>query len=241
MVYVLPGVHSTAYPGILGDGKGLQGSAGDAILDGGVCARCGSRELELMARWVSRWFWVPGVVQQLWVRLARCRTCKARERILPYDALPSKQAGVRLVFECLSAAVRQPGVALAKVVGGLKATGINVSRQLLVKWIAGVRARGDDLFRLLRHRAVIAPPECAPTRRLVSFAQALDAARDAHLMPVEVGPKDGLSLVLQVVGAFESVERLARFGAQVFRQAVLLFRSPQVGTPSCMASDPAPA
>jgi hypothetical protein len=192
-----------------------------------------------MDRWVSRWFLLPAIVLQLWVRLARCETCKARERILPYDAIPSKQAGVQLVFECLYAVIRQPGATLTKVVEGLKEAGINISRQLLTKWMTGVGARGDDLFQLLRHRAVIAPPGCAPTCRLVSFHQALDVAREARLVKLEIGPKDGLSRVLEVVKAFESVERLARFGAQVFRQAVLLFRSPLVGTSSCMAFHPA--
>jgi hypothetical protein len=146
---------------------------------------------------------------------------------------------VQLVFTCVSAVVRQPRATLTQVVDELVESGIDISRQLLTKWMAGVRARGDDLFELLRHRALIAPPGCTPTRRLVSFSQTLDAAREARVVQFEAGPKDGLSLVLEVVGAFERVENLARFGAQVFRQAVLLFRSPQVGTSSCMA--PAPA
>lgn len=241
MVHVLPEVHSTSYVAVLGDGKGIEGSATDAILAGCVCARCGSRMLVLTLRWVARWFWSPESVQRLCVRLARCLSCKARERTLPYDALPGKQVGVRFVLECLSEVMRRPGVALDRVVDTLREKGFKVSRQLLSKWIAGVRARGDDLFRLLRHRSLIAPPGCAPTRRLVSFAQALDAARQAHPGPIEVEaePKDGLSLVLELVGAFETIEGLALLGAQVFRQAVLLFRPPATDTSSCMA--PAPA
>lgn len=238
MVHVLPGVHSTAYPEILGDGRGNEGTATDAILEGCFCACCGSRSLRLMLRWVSRWLWLPAVVRRLLVRLARCQSCKARERILPYDALPSKQAGVPLVFECVSEVMRQPDTPLDKVVDGLEQKGIHVSRQLLTSWMEGLRARGDDLFQLLRHRALIAPPGNAPTRRLVSFSQALDAAREARLVESEDKPKDGLSLVFEVVAAFEGVERLARFGAQVFRQAVLLFRPPQPGTPSCMDCEP---
>lgn len=240
MVHVLPEVHSTTYPEVLGDGKEIEGSATDTILAGCFCARCGCRDLRLMRRWVSRWFWLPGKVLRLLIRLARCLACGARERVLPYDALPSKQAGVQLVFESLSEVMRQPGAALEKVVDALVEKGIKISRQLLTQWMAGVRDRGDDLFQLLRHRALIAPPWCESTRRLVAFHQALDAAREARLVELEVGPKDGLSLVLEVVGAFQGVERLARFGAQVFRQAVLLFRSPEVGTPSCMAPAPAP-
>lgn len=240
MVHVLPEVHSTTYPEVLGDGKEIEGSATDTILDGCFCARCGCRDLRLMRRWVSRWFCLPGEELRLWARLARCLACGARERVLPYDALPSKQAGVQLVFTCLRAVVRHPGATLAHVVDELVQSGIDISRQLLTQWMAGVRDRGDDLFQLLRHRALIAPPGCEPTRRLVPFHQALDAAQAAGLVPLEVRPKDGLLLVLEVVGAFEGVERLARFGAQVFRQAVLLFRSPEVGTPSCMAPALAP-
>lgn len=234
MVHVLPGVHSTSYPAILGVGRGAEGSSTDLILDGCVCARCGSRDLQLMRCWIPRWLWLLEAMGRLLVRLARCQTCKARERILPYDALPSKQAGVQVVIECVSEVERHPGSRLAQAVEALLARGVRISRQLLAKWIAGIRARGNDLFELLRHRALIAPPGCAPTRQLVSFGRTRHAMMSACVLRNEPGPKDGLSLVLQAIRAFGRFEGLARFGAAEFRQAVLLFRSPRTGTPSCL-------
>jgi len=236
MVHVLPDVESTTYPAKLGSGKGDEGSASNAILTGCVCAGCGGSRLRLMRCWVLRWLCLPGGARRLWTRLARCLDCRARERILPCDALPSKQASVQLVVECVSAVEQRKETSMATVIGDLAAKGIQVSRQLLAKWITGLRARGDDLFRLLRHRALIAPPRCAPTRCLVSFAQALDSMKQAGLLRAEPEPKDGLSLVLHAVRAFEQVEGLARFGAAVFRQAALLFRSPGTDTPSCIDS-----
>lgn len=226
MVHALPTVHSTTYRQILGDGEDVQGSASKDILDGCLCASCGSNDLKLTDSWVGRWFRGTTNTWRLQVRLARCQRCKSRERILPFDALPSKQAGVGLVFACIEESSNRPGTTLVQLVRDLGAKGIGVCRQLLTNWIDGVRARGDDLFQLLRHRAVLAPKGCASTRRLVSFSRFREAARESGFVGSDVGPKDGFSLVLETIQGFEDVEGLAKFGAQKFRQAVLLFRCP---------------
>lgn len=233
-MHVLPTVHSTTYCQILGDGEDLEGRTRvegeeDHILDGCRCARCGSPDLKLMNSWVERWFWGPRETCRLKVRLARCQKCKARERILPFDAFPGKQVGVDVVFACIEEVQNRPGVTFVQLVSDLIEKGIEVSRQLLAHWLAGVRARGEDLFQLLRHRAIQAPKDCAGTRRLVSFSRFRETARESGFVRSEVGPKDGLSLVLETSRAFIDVECLVRFGAEKFRQAVLLFRCPQPG------------
>ena len=233
-MHVLPTVHSTTYCQILGDGEDVEGRTRvegeeDHILDGCRCARCGSQDLKLMNSWVDRWFWGPRETWRLKVRLARCQKCKARERILPFDALPGKQVGVDVVFTCIEEAQNRSGATFVQLVEDLIEKGIEVSRQLLASWIAGVRARGDDLFQLLRHRAIQAPKYCAVTRRLVSFSRFRETARESGVLRSNACPKDGLSLVLETIRAFINVESLVRFGAEKFRQAVLLFRCPHPG------------
>jgi len=218
MTHALSSVHSTTYRQLLGDGQGCEGSATHEILYGCVCARCGTGDLTLAASWVLRWFWDLTGQWRLPVRLARCQACKARERILPFDALPGKQAGVEFVFTCVSEVRPLSSEPLVGVVRNLIKKGLRVSRQLLSKWVAGVRARGDDLFELLRHRAVLAPTDCVPTRRLVSFARTRIAARESGIVFDEVGSKDGFALVLETVRAFGDCASLALFGARGFRQ-----------------------
>lgn len=179
MVHALPKVYHTRYYSILGDGRDIESTAPKKILRGCVCARCGSGDLKLMKSWVSRWIWLPGGTQRLRVRLARCQPCKARERVLPFDALPGKQAGVDVVVECVAQVVQRSTATFMDVVRDLSKKGLSVSRQLLARWVAGLRARGDDLFKLLRHRALLAPDGCASTRQLVPFARVCIAMRES--------------------------------------------------------------
>ena len=65
-------------------------STSDEVLAGCVCARCSGTDLHLTNSWVSRGVNTSAGFGYLMVRLARCRTCNARERVLPCDVLPGK-------------------------------------------------------------------------------------------------------------------------------------------------------
>lgn len=143
---------------------------GDKILAGCVCARCEATDIKLTNCWVRRGFQVRGEYVQLAVVLARCATCKARERVLPGDALPGKVNGVANIFGALGHV--EDGSTLTAA--GERA---GVSRQCVRYWIQGVAHRYLDLARLFRHRALVAPTEEPGHTTLVMFWAFIAQAR----------------------------------------------------------------
>lgn len=153
---------STAYPALLGRGPDAPGTADASILADCSCAACGDTRLVLTRSWVERGLTrAGGDYERLAVRLARCRRCRRRERILPFDALPGKTHAVHVVVQAVGC-LAQTGPCAAE-----RRTGF--SRQLVAAWARGLAARAADLFVLLRHRAVIATTATARTRCLVRF------------------------------------------------------------------------
>lgn len=140
-------------------------TAGDEILRGCRCARCGGARIKLTSSWVTRGFTaLDGRWHKLAVVLARCQTCAARERVLPCDALPGKVHSVGLVLGAVLAVehLGRPQGEVAREVG--------VSRQLLRSWCRGLAVRAQDLFELQRHRALVARLDTPRSARLVRFA-----------------------------------------------------------------------
>lgn len=78
---------------------------GDALLEGCRCARCESGRLALTGTWVTRGFVDrSGRYERIYVVLARCLACRARERVLPCDALPGKVHSAGLAFDAVASA-----------------------------------------------------------------------------------------------------------------------------------------
>lgn len=213
-------------------------NASSSILDGCVCASCGSDELVLTKSWVVRGLQTGAdSYRQFRIRLARCSVCKGRERILPCDALPGKVNSAGNVFGALEAVIK--AVPIAEV-----ARRHGVSRACVRKWVQGAGARYLDLCDLVRHRAMIARPSTRAEGRLVRFFGFLTAAqRETGVEPIVPSPLLGnvpesqamrmaiesLLLCLTILGGALCACRL---GAELFGQAVLLFRCLGAGTPS---------
>jgi len=154
VVHVLA-VESTRYTDTLA-------TTDDAILVGCLCAACGSTDLTLTQRWVDRGLQTSAGYGRLLVRLARCCSCGARERVLPCDALPGKVNSVDNIFSALGEV--QKGRVVEHV-----AHEHGVSRQAIGKWAAGAAARYLDLAVLYRHRAMLAAPKADQHRLLVRW------------------------------------------------------------------------
>jgi transposase-like protein len=211
-------------------------TASSSILDGCVCASCGSDELELTGRFVFRGLQTGAEsYRQIQIRLARCRVCKHRERILPCDVLPGKVNSTENIFNALAAV--DEGLPVAEV-----ARRHGVSRACVRKWVCGAGARYLDLCELVRHRAMISGPSTRAEARLVRFSGFLSAAQRetgmAVIMPsLDMVPESeerrkavgSLLVCLSVLGGILGVCRL---GAELFGQAVLLFRCLGSDTPS---------
>lgn len=216
----------------------VMANASSTILDGCVCASCGSDELVLTERWVFRGLQTGAdSYREIRIRLARCSVCKGRERILPCDVLPGKVNSVGNVFGALEAVIE--GVPIAEV-----ARRHGVSRACVRKWFWGAGARYLDLCDLVRHRAMMARPSTRAEGRLVRFFGFLTAAqRETGVEAILPSPLLGtvpdwkeirmaaqsLLLCLSVLGGALGACRL---GAEWFGQAVLLFRCLGAGTPS---------
>jgi len=198
------------------------------ILAGCVCARCANTELKLTNCWVRRGFQVRGDYEELAVVLARCVACKARERVLPCDALPGKGNGVANFFGALGDV--QDGCSLTAA--GDRA---GVSRQCVRYWLEGVAHRYLDLARLHRHRAVIATSETDDATLVMFWAFLAEARTKRPTLSWPTTPSPPAAHTHEVPEAtFAMVALLetaggplvvAEVGASLFQEAVLLFRS----------------
>ena len=182
------------------------------LLAGCRCARCGGDRLELTGSKVRRSLALLSGERRLEVALARCLGCRARERVLPVEALPGKVAGVCLVVTAAQEVAQ--GKSQRKV-----ARNLGVSRQRIAGWRRGLAQREQDLYPLWRHRARPAPDRTPAEARLVRWqAFAAEAQRSVG------GPSRRLGL-LELVSALGGPLETARLGARWFRQAVLLVRA----------------
>ena len=144
----------------------------DDLLRGCHCAFCGGTELRLTAIRVARKLnrGVDDFVV-LAIALARCGTCRHRERVLPRDVLPGKVTGVAVIFAAVIAVEGGEGFATVARRYGVCALTIRL-------WQAGLGARALDLVGLMRHRAMVAPSAAPPVAVLVGFGRfAVEAAR----------------------------------------------------------------
>jgi hypothetical protein len=216
----------------------VMANASSLILDGCVCASCGSDALALTGSWVFRGLQTGAESYgQIRIRLARCTVCKHRERILPCDVLPGKVNSAGNVFGALEAVAA--GVSIAEV--GRRH---GVSRACVRKWFLGAGARYLDLCDLVRHRAMVVRPSTRPEGRLVRFFAFLSAAqRETDTAPRVpwallggVAESEGMYLamtsLLSCLSVFGGVQGVCRLGAELFGQAVLLFRCLGACTPS---------
>src|SRR5438309_2612393 len=128
----------------------VEGS-GDELLVGCRCAVCGGSDLRLTGSRVERRLDVRQASVMLEVALARCRGCRHRERVLPFEALPGKVTGVDVILDAVGQAFVD-GAALTSIAGAARV----VSRTIKT-WMLGLGARVLDLERLYRHRARRAP------------------------------------------------------------------------------------
>lgn len=226
MVHVL-GVQSTGYE------AHLAREGGRALL-GCVCARCGGRVLALTRSRVRRWLRTSERLAQIEIRLARCRTCGARERVLPCDVLPGKVHAVDFVLEAMRLLFSKRSVRAV-------ARQLRTSRALVRAWRHGLGLRMLELFELLRHRAIVAPPSAPGSARLVRFAAFwVEAGRaTGRLLPTFDPPRRATDVevttaaahhLLGLVEVLGGPRRAAHEGAGLFRQAVLLFRTAPADT-----------
>lgn len=228
MVHVLA-IHSTNYADAIA-------SAGDAILAGCACSNCGSTELKLTDCWVERGFQIDGKYLLFSILLARCVVCKSRERVLPFDLLPGKVNGVANIFDALADVYCGATFSSAAIKAG-------VSRQCVQQWRKGIANRYLDLERLLPHRAIRADDNKTTQKTLVMFSAFLEQARldypTIHWAKYPLRPTPSLSSkdaafamdnLLQNAGGAREV---AQIGASLFRQSVLLFRTPKASSPIC--------
>jgi hypothetical protein len=209
------------------------------MLDGCVCARCGSDQLSLTGSRVKRSVHSSSGYGWLGVGLARCRQCRARERVLPCDLLPGKVHDVEMVFGAV-AEVHQ-GQAIAAV-----ARRRAVSAACVRKWIGGLVQRVLDRVRLYRHRALLvrgAPLEPAVLVRFWIFVGRarpdLTAESLSALFPLGLETPErtrALHALFVVIARSGGVNATARRGAELFSQAVLLFRGVRSDTSSSMVS-----
>lgn len=235
MVHVLA-VDCSSYAEVVGS------KASSAILAGCVCSSCGGTCLELTDCWVRRGRQSRGgAYEQVLLRLARCLQCGARERILPSDLLPGKVNDVGNIFSAVAAALAgQPLEAVAEAHG--------VSRQCVSKWACGVQHRALDLQVLHRHRAMIAEPGSSGPHLLVPLASFVAEAQSRTGAPA-APPSSTIARpdvsgertrvvgdLLGVLGDLGGALAAAMLGAELFRQAVLLFRGGGSNTSSCIFS-----
>ena len=202
-------------------------SAVDTILLDCVCARCGSNQLTLTGSWVQRAVHTASAYGRIAVRLACCRICRSRERILPCNLLPGKVNDVTNVVDAVMEADR--GTAITAV-----ARAHDVSPACLRQWIRGLPPRVLDLAPLFRHRAILvrdSPPEPSVLVRFWAFVTRSDP--DVH--PSALSPllsfgsrtekeESACQVLVLLVERAGSVLAIARLGAELFSQAVLLFR-----------------
>jgi transposase-like protein len=207
-----------------------------SILEGCVCASCGSDELVLTESFVFRGLQTETEGHhQIRIRLARCTVCGHRERILPFDVLPGKVNSAGNIFGALEAVAE--GAPVADV-----ARRHGVSRACVRKWVYGAGARYLDLCELVRHRAMIARPSTRAEARLVRFSAFLSAAQKetgvSPAMPsldiVSESEERGTALasLLGCLTILGGITEVCRLGAELFCQAVLLFRCLEDDTPS---------
>jgi hypothetical protein len=214
-----------------------------SILAGCVCKRCGGEELELTNSWVGRGFQQKaGDYCQIDVVLARCLKpdCRTRERVLPCDVLPGKVNSVSNIYGALHAVNSESTLTDAAKRAG-------VTRQAIRKWIDGVVCRYLDLGCLLRHRAMLATAEAVSFSVLVNFWAFIERARTEcpeYRWPISPSVVQSPHAVTQAQGSVMTLLEnaggalcVAALGALLFRQAVLLFRSGGMNTPSCVADD----
>ena len=211
-------------------------NASSSILDRCVCASCGSDELVLTKSYVLRGFQTGAdSYRQIRIRLARCTVCGHRERILPFDVLPGKVNSAGNIFGALEAVAEgEPVADVARCHG--------VSRACVRKWVFGAGARYLDLCELYRHRAMIARPSTRAEARLVRFSAFLSAAQKetgvSPAMPsldiVSESEERGTALasLLGCLSILGGITEVCRLGAELFCQAVLLFRCLGNDTPS---------
>ena len=231
LVHVLA-IESISYTEVLA-------TACDDILKGCTCGKCGSDKLKLTDRWVGRGLQRDADdFERLKVRLASCRDCEARERILPYDALPGKRNNVQNIFGAVSD-VLLDGMTLTAA-----AEKHGVSRACVRKWLKGLGPRFLDLWELYRHRAVVVPVMGTNRwARLIRFWSFISEAvrytgRPMPGMPeresssAKAEAREMAQRMVELCQSFGGAMALSRVGAELFHQAVLLFRGDGLSTRS---------
>ena len=198
------------------------------VLDG-VCAACGGRDFDLTRSWVERGLQTVSGYRPMSVRLARCRHCRMRERILPCDALPGK---VNAAENVLAAVAEVHEGASLKTVGQRH----GVSGPCVAKWIRGLHHRFLDLALLHRHRAILAEPGASGPHLLVPFGTFTVEAMDGpSALPARAGggeQEEAIGGLLSLLDRLGGPMAAAQLGAERFRQAVLLFRGGGIHTSS---------
>lgn len=151
--------------------------------------------------------------------------------MLPFDVIPGKRSGVDVTFPSVRRVVSD-GKSVASV-----AREQGVTRRTIRQWVAGVGARALDLERLYHHRAQKAPCDAPTAGLLVRWAAvAVELARPYTITAPRFATDQRLTASQERVEAARHLLALldrwggacaaAAFGASLFRQAVLLFRSP---------------
>lgn len=211
------------------DYEALIASAGDAVLAGCRCSGCEESELALTESRVSRKVHGLAAVAILRIAIARCQRCRKRERVLPCDVLPGKITSAPVVFAAVAA--RIAGVRLREV-----ARTYGVCILTIRLWVAGVGARFLDLPDLLRHRAMIASgqePETARLVRLSAFVMEVTRRCSVEEPRVQTDVRalsaaelaTAARVLIKLLDQLGGVRAAVTVGADVFRQAVLLFRT----------------
>jgi hypothetical protein len=217
-------ISSTSYSSVVN-------AKGDALLAGVRCGACATTTLRLTRSRVHRRLISAVGCAQLEVAVAKCSTCGRRERVLPFDVIPGKRSGVDMTFPSVRRVVTD-GKSVASV-----AREHGVTRRTIRQWVAGVGARVLDLERVYHHRAQKAPRDAPTAGLLVRWAAvAVELARPFTTTASRFATDLRLTASQEHVEAARHLLALldrwcgacaaAAFGASLFRQAVLLFRSP---------------
>lgn len=218
-------------------------SADEKILAGCVCARCASTWIVLSNSWVERGLQTTEGYCRIPIRLSLCMSCKARERIIPCDVLPGKTNNAQNIF-----------AAAAELLVGASVTDVarthDVSRAAVRKWAKGLGQRYLDLYALYRHRAMLAAlPSAQQQALLVRFWVFVTEATTVMGVPAAITPilpdakreqQQCLEAFVLVVQTLGGVMQTVALGARLFHQAVLLFRTVSVCTPSSIDFSPRP-
>lgn len=243
MTHVL-NIHSSKYEETLSN-------ANCSLLMECQCSRCGKNGLVLTKIWVERGYKTSSGYLFIKIKLAKCKACKARERILPYDFLPGKTNTVEVIFSAIGE---------VKQGRSFSATGRKhvVSNVCVRKWVLGFSARYFDLVIFYRHRAQIAPPSVPQFALVVRFWAFINRINQMQGKAKPITPQSTTAPELEVKvaldGFFALVQKIrevlekqvddvlekqgedvlgvAKLGARLFRQAVLLFRGEDRVTPS---------